>query len=45
MCIEFFIKDVGIFVLDINYINVYVILIFVGDVVEVNVVCKVFKDV
>jgi 3-oxoacyl-[acyl-carrier-protein] synthase II len=44
-CIELSIKDAGITVNDINYINAHATSTLVGDVAEVNAVRKVFKDV
>ena len=44
-CIELSIKDAGISVSDINYINAHATSTLVGDVAEVNAVRKVFKDV
>jgi 3-oxoacyl-[acyl-carrier-protein] synthase II len=44
-CIELSIKDAGITVNDINYINAHATSTLVVDVAEVNAVRKVFKDV
>lgn len=44
-CIELSIKDAGISVSDINYINAHATSTLVGDVAEVNAIRKVFKDV
>jgi 3-oxoacyl-[acyl-carrier-protein] synthase II len=44
-CIELAIKDAGISVKDINYINAHATSTLVGDVAEIAAVRKVFKDV
>ena len=43
-CIELAIKDAGISVEDINYINAHATSTLVGDVAEIAAVRKVFKD-